>query len=86
MEQILPWVISLISGAVGGNVAGAVNKAKSMGGTLNSVVGALGGIVGGQGLGSFVDALKDMGHGGNAGISGILGLVLTFIMSKFKKT
>ena len=85
MEQILPWIVSVVSGAIGGNVAGAVNKAKGMGGGLNSIVGAIGGLIGGQGLGSMIDAVQDLGMGGNAGISGSVGLVLTFIVSKLKK-
>lgn len=85
MEQILPWVVSVVSGAVGGNVAGAVNKAKSMGGGLNSIIGAIGGLIGGQGLGNLLDVVKNLGLGGNAAVSGVLGLVLTFIVSKFKK-
>ena len=41
-------LIQLISGAVGGNVAGLANKAKSLGPLLNTILGALGGVGGGQ--------------------------------------
>ena len=47
-------IISLISGALGGNIAGAVLKNFNMGPLLNAVVGIIGGGLGGQllGLGS----------------------------------
>ena len=41
--DIVSLMINLISGAVGGNIAGAVMKDKSLGPLLNSVVGVLGG-------------------------------------------
>jgi uncharacterized membrane protein YeaQ/YmgE (transglycosylase-associated protein family) len=44
----LSIMINLISGAVGGNVAGGVMKGKSLGTLGNSVAGILGGGVGGQ--------------------------------------
>ena len=43
MESLLPVIIQLVSGAVGGNVAGALLKNLSLGTVLNSVVGILGG-------------------------------------------
>ena len=44
-------LIQLVSGAVGGNVAGAVLKKFSLGTVGNSIVGILGGGLGGQILG-----------------------------------
>lgn len=41
-------LICLASGAVGGNIAGALMKDKSLGTLWNSVVGILGGGLGGQ--------------------------------------
>jgi len=49
----LGLIIQLISGAVGGNVAGSVMKDYSLGPVLNSVVGILGGGIGGQVLGAL---------------------------------
>lgn len=49
MEQLLPLLISLISGAVGGNITGAAAPDKSLGTLGNSVTGLLGG-----GLGSWL--------------------------------
>ena len=45
--DIVSLIISLISGAVGGNVAGAAMKDKSLGTAGNSVAGILGGGIGG---------------------------------------
>jgi uncharacterized membrane protein YeaQ/YmgE (transglycosylase-associated protein family) len=44
-------LIQLISGAAGGNIAGAVLKQMSLGPVGNSIVGILGGVLGGQLLG-----------------------------------
>jgi hypothetical protein len=41
-------LIQLISGAVGGNVAGVANKAKSLGPLVNTILGALGGSMAAQ--------------------------------------
>jgi uncharacterized membrane protein YeaQ/YmgE (transglycosylase-associated protein family) len=50
MEQYLPIIIQLISGAVGGNVAGALLKDKNLGTLGNSIAGILGGVGAAQGL------------------------------------
>ncbi|MGE3313952.1 MAG: hypothetical protein AB7O26_02470 [Planctomycetaceae bacterium] len=47
MENIVGLIISLVSGAVGGNVAGAAMKDKSLGTAGNSIAGILGGGIGG---------------------------------------
>ena len=44
----LGLIIQLISGAVGGNIAGSLMKNASLGPVLNSVIGVLGGGLGGQ--------------------------------------
>jgi uncharacterized membrane protein YeaQ/YmgE (transglycosylase-associated protein family) len=51
MENLLPLIVQLLSGALGGNVAGSLMKNLSMGTLLNSVVGILGGGIGGKVLG-----------------------------------
>ncbi len=56
MEQV---IISLISGAVGGNLAGAALKNQSLGTLGNSIAGLLGGGLGGQ-------VLAMLGAGGGA--------------------
>ena len=43
MEGLIPILINLASGAVGGNLAGALMKNLSMGTLWNSILGILGG-------------------------------------------
>ena len=78
-------LIQLVSGAVGGNVGGLLNKAKSLGPLLNTILGAVGGIGGGQLLGGQVADLIGNGTVGNVGASAIVGLVLPLIGGMFKK-
>ncbi|MGI9627562.1 MAG: hypothetical protein ACR2QM_12050 [Longimicrobiales bacterium] len=76
-------IAQLVSGAVGGNVAGMLMKARSLGTLWNSVVGVLGGGVGGQVLNMVTG-----GGGGlvaDAGGSAIGGAILMYIVSLFKK-
>lgn len=64
-------IIQLISGAVGGNLAGSLMKDSSMGTLWNSVAGIAGGGIGGQILG-----MLGMGAAGGAlDISSILSMV-----------
>jgi len=51
MEEYLPLIIQLVSGAVGGNIAGSLMKNSSLGTLWNSVAGILGGGIGGTVLG-----------------------------------
>jgi uncharacterized membrane protein YeaQ/YmgE (transglycosylase-associated protein family) len=62
--DIVSLIIQLISGAVGGNVAGALLKKLSLGTTGNSIVGILGGGLGGQ-------LLNMLGVGGGAAAGGL---------------
>ena len=62
----LGLIVSLISGAIGGNVAAGLMKNASLGTALNSVVGVLGG-----GLGSTI--LGMLGMGGAAAAAGAAG-------------
>ena len=83
-------IISLLSGAVGGNIAGALLKKFSMGTLWNSVVGILGGGLGGTifsmlGLGgvaaagasSSLDVTSILGSIAGGGVGG--GVVLAII-------
>ena len=84
MEGIVGLVINLLIGAVGGNLAGAALKAKSLGLLWNSVVGILGG-----GIGYFV--LGMLGTGGGSIIWQVLaafigGAVLLFVVSLIRKS
>ncbi len=70
MENLIPIIIQLVAGAIGGNVAGSLLKKLSLGKIGNSIVGVLGGGLGGQVLG-----MLGMGAvaGGGMDIAGILG-------------
>jgi uncharacterized membrane protein YeaQ/YmgE (transglycosylase-associated protein family) len=82
-SSLVSWLINLAVGAVGGNIAGALLKSKSLGTVLNSVVG----IVGGGGGAALLSALGAGGGGmaGNVAASGVGGAVLLYIVSLFKK-
>ncbi|MCX5519084.1 hypothetical protein OSH10_11615 [Kaistia defluvii] len=48
METLLPLIIQVVAGLIGGNAAGAALKEKSLGTTGNSIAGGVGGIILGQ--------------------------------------
>ena len=92
--DILSFIISLISGAIGGNVAGAALKEQSLGTLGNSIVGILGGGIGGtiiQALGvasasggmdaaSLINSFLSGGVGG-----GIVMIIVGLIRSAMAK-
>lgn len=69
MESLLPLLIQLGSGALGGNVAGSLMKNLSLGTLGNSLAGILGGGIGGQLLGmmGLATGAGDMDVGGIVG-------------------
>lgn len=84
-------IIQLLSGAVGGNIAGSLLKKLNLGTLWNSVVGILGGGIGGQILSSL--GLFGGGEGaalslanivGNIASSGVGGGVLLAIVGLIK--
>jgi len=84
-------IISLLSGAVGGNIAGGALKNYNLGTLWNSVVGILGGGLGGQilsalNLGGQAAPTLDLGNIlSNVGSSGVGGAVLMIIVGLIKK-
>jgi len=81
----MEWLVSLLLGAGGGNLAGYLLKGKSLGTLWNSVVGILGG-----GIGAFVLGLLNVGTGGAEWLWTIVssligGGALLWIVSLFKK-
>jgi uncharacterized membrane protein YeaQ/YmgE (transglycosylase-associated protein family) len=79
-------LIQVISGAVGGNVGGLLNKAKSLGPLLNTILGAVGGVGGGQLLGTtLTNVLGGNATAGNVGSSALIGLLLPLIGGLLKK-
>jgi len=90
METWLPWVIQLISGAVGGVGAGQVLKNQSLGTIGNAISGVVGGGLGGVILQALGVALG--GGGLNAATigtdiagGGIGGAVVMIIVGIIKK-
>jgi uncharacterized membrane protein YeaQ/YmgE (transglycosylase-associated protein family) len=65
--NIVALIIQLLSGAVGGNIAGALLKKLNLGTLGNSIVGILGGGLGGQLLGI-------LGAGGTGAAAGALDI------------
>lgn len=78
-------LVQLVSGAVGGNAAGAANKARSLGPVINTILGAVGGIGGGQLLGDTATNLIGNATAGSIGSSAIVGALLPLIAGFFKK-
>ena len=71
METWLPIIIQLISGAVGGNAAGALLKKLSLGTIGNSIAGIIGG-----GLGGYVLGLLGVATGaGGMDVAGVIGSI-----------
>lgn len=85
MENIIPFLIQIASGAIGGNVAGSLMKNLSLGTVGNSLMGVLGGGLGGQvlsllgldlggaemSLGSILGSVASGGVGGGALIAAV---------------
>lgn len=69
--NILNLIISLVSGAVGGNAAGAVMKEKSLGVVGNSLSGILGGGIGG----AILQALGVATSSGEVNLQSILSSI-----------
>jgi uncharacterized membrane protein YeaQ/YmgE (transglycosylase-associated protein family) len=88
--DLIGLLISLISGAVGGNIAGAAMSDKSLGPLGNSIAGILGGGIGGallQAAGVFAQSGGGLDIGsiiGNIATGGIGGAVLLAIVSLLK--
>jgi hypothetical protein len=74
-------LLQLISGAVGGNVAGLANKARSLGPLINTILGALGGLGGGQ----LAAPALGGGTGAEVGASAVVGALLPLIVGMLKK-
>ncbi|MDO5621159.1 MAG: hypothetical protein Q4G24_06790 [Paracoccus sp. (in: a-proteobacteria)] len=72
--EYLPLIISLLSGAAGGNIVGALAKNLNLGTAGNSIAGILGGGLGAQILGM-------LGAGGAAAASQSTGLDIGSIIA-----
>jgi uncharacterized membrane protein YeaQ/YmgE (transglycosylase-associated protein family) len=76
----MEWVISLITGAIGGNVAGAVFKNLSLGPLGNTIAGVLGGGAGAEilnlVLGSGVGSGSVVGNVASAGVGSVVVMLI----------
>jgi uncharacterized membrane protein YeaQ/YmgE (transglycosylase-associated protein family) len=76
----MEWVISLITGAIGGNVAGAVFKNLSLGPLGNTIAGVLGGGAGAEilnlVLGSGVGSGSVVGNVASAGVGSVAVMLI----------
>lgn len=70
MEEYLPLIVQLVSGAVGGNIAGSLLKNASFGKIGNSILGILGG-----GIGGYLLSFLGIDTSGGMDLAGILGSV-----------
>ena len=85
MESLLPLILQLVAGAVGGNVGGAAMKNSSLGGLGNTIAGALGGVGGGSLLGPLLGMASTGGFDiGNIAASGVGGIVLQIVAGLIK--
>jgi uncharacterized membrane protein YeaQ/YmgE (transglycosylase-associated protein family) len=95
--DITSLIIEAVSGAVGGNVAGAAMKEKSLGAIGNSIAGIVGGGVGGTILqtimgtaaagGGSMDMQSILANVGGGGVGGaILMAIVGIIKSQMAKT
>ncbi len=88
----MPILIQLISGGVGGNIAGALLKKFNLGPIGNTIAGVLGGIGGGQLLGMLTEAVVPAASVGldmssifsSVGGGGIGGAVIMVIVGLVK--
>lgn len=97
MEKLLPIIVQLIGGAIGGNAAGALKNLR-----LDKVVATIAGIVGGIGGGQLADltgllekvfgatagtGAEIAGHGGASAIGGaVLAAIVGLIKKSMSKT
>jgi len=85
MEQLLPIILQLVAGAVGGNVGGAAMKDTSLGGVGNTIAGAVGGVGAGSLLGPLIGMAANGGFSaGNLAVSGVGGIILQIIAGLIK--
>jgi uncharacterized membrane protein YeaQ/YmgE (transglycosylase-associated protein family) len=84
----MEWVISLITGAVGGNIAGAVFKNLSLGTLGNTVAGLVGGGAGSAILNAVLGSGGAAGGTvvGNIASSGVGSVVLMLIVGVIKNS
>ena len=76
MDQILPWIISAIGGAVGGNVVGLFGRLRHLTPVIKTILGAAGGVAGAWGAKAAGLGLSHLQNGGLAAVIGALATSL----------
>lgn len=79
-SPIVTWLLTLISGADGGNIGGALIKDQTLGPVVNTILGLVGGVCGSQLLGGL-GGLQCLGQIDNIGASGVVGALLPIIIA-----
>jgi uncharacterized membrane protein YeaQ/YmgE (transglycosylase-associated protein family) len=79
-SPIVTWLLTLISGAVGGNIGGALIKDQTLGPVVNTILGLVGGVGRRQLLGGL-GRLQCLGQIENIGASGVVGALLPIIIA-----
>jgi len=82
-STLMQIIVALISGGVGGNIAGALLKKFSLGPLGNTIVGLIGGGLGGQLL-SATGMLQSSGMIGDIGGSAVGGGILLAVVGLIK--
>jgi hypothetical protein len=92
LGTIINLILQLISGAMGGNLAGSA-KSIELGPLLRILTGAVGGVIGGQTLGMFIPLLANIAASpdtvttlAQVATGGVAGAVLTAILGTLKKS
>jgi hypothetical protein len=73
--NIMALLIQLITGAVGGNIAGGLLKQYNLGPIGNTIAGLVGGVGGGQLLAMLAPGIASAAGGGGMDIGSIIGQV-----------
>ena len=82
--DIASILIQLVAGGAGGNLAGALNKSRSLGPLLNTILGAVGGVGGGAALGPTLAGLIANPMVANA-LASLVGGILIPLIGSFLK-
>jgi uncharacterized membrane protein YeaQ/YmgE (transglycosylase-associated protein family) len=81
--QSVSWLISLVTGGVCGNIAGALFKNLNLGPLGNTVAGVVGGL-GGQLLTAVLSSGATRGMSSNVAASGVGGIVIMMLVGFVK--
>jgi hypothetical protein len=73
MEMLVPLIIQLVAGAIGGNGVASAMKNVDLGKLGNTIVGALGGVGGGQLLDMLMSGGAAAATGGGLDVGAIIG-------------